>query len=159
MEKELIFNGESVEIELLLFKVGGFSYGVDINDIKEILPYNKKATPIPNAHPFIEGIIMPRDFLIPIISLEKSLKLEASDEAKNEMLIVTSIKDQNIAFHVDSVLGIQRIMTTDIIKPGKKVSTSLRDVIIGIYKNDTLKAEILEFRKIINEINPTMVLA
>lgn len=154
MAKDVILGGAPSEMEILEFKAGGNSYGVDVSDIKEILPYNKKPTPVPNSHPFIEGIIMPRDFLIPIINLADSLKLVDVDTNKHEMLIVTGINDLNIAFHVDSVSGIHRAIDTDITKPGKKLTTSQKDVVTGILTRDDRKIEIIDLRKIIKNINP-----
>jgi len=158
MEKEILNSGASKECEILEFRAGGNSYGVNVSDIREVLPYNKKPTPVPNSHPFIEGIIMPRDFIIPIIDFVKSFKLSSTDEFRHEMLIVTGINDLNIAFHVDSVKGIHRVMNTDITKPGKKLTTSLKGVITGIIEREDRKIEVLELRKIISEINPEVSL-
>ncbi len=154
MEKDMIGSGVAKEIEILEFRAGGNSYGVDVNDIREILPYQKKSLPIPNAPSGIEGIIKPRDFLIPIVNFMHCLKLNETDELKTEMLIVTSIANLNIAFHVDSVKGIHRVMTTDISKPGKKLSTAVKGAVIGILPREERKIEVVEFRKIINDINP-----
>ncbi len=127
MEKDKPVNEVEKEIEILEFRSGGYSYGVDLNDVREILPNKSKLLPIPNAHPFIEGIIKPRDFLIPIINFEKSLKLAAADEFKTDMLIVSSINDLNIAFRVDSVKSIHKVFPSTIEKPGKKLTTTLKD--------------------------------
>ena len=97
---------------------------------------------------------MPRDFVIPVIDLKASLKLEDVDEYKDEMLIVTNINDMNIGFHVDNVEEIHRITTADITKPGRKLSTSVKGVVTGILTVKKKRIEIMEFRKIINEINP-----
>jgi two-component system chemotaxis response regulator CheV len=154
MEKDVLFGGVPTELEILEFKAGGNSYGVVVSDIKEILTYDSKPTPIPNAHPFIEGIMKPRDFLIPIVNLIDSLKLSDVDENKHEMIIVTGIDDLNVAFHVDSVSGIHRVMNTDFTKPGKKLTTAQKDVIIGILAREDRKIEVVEFRNIMKIINP-----
>lgn len=154
MEKEFVFGGTTSEVEILEFRAGGNSYGMNISDVKEILSFNNISTPVPNAHPFIEGITMPRDFLIPIINFAASLKLTGMDTFKNDMLIVTGINDLNIAFHVDSVSGIHRVITSDITKPGKKLSTSQHEYIIGILTLEERIIEIVELRKIILDINP-----
>lgn len=153
MKKELMLAEDKREIEVLEIQAGGNSYGVDINDIRELLTYDKKPRMIPNSHPYIEGVVMPRDFIIPVIDLIASLKLEDVDDEKIEMLIVTSIEDMNIGFHVDRVDGIRRTTTANITKPGRKLSTSVKGVITGILAIDGRKIEILEFRNIINEIN------
>lgn len=158
MEKEVKL-GNNDEIEILEFHSGGNSYGIDIRDIREILPYDRKVRIIPNAHPYIEGIIMPRDFVIPVIDLTVSLKLEDIEENEIEMLIVTSINDMNIGFHVDRVDGIHRTTTANIAKPGKKVSTSVKKAVAGILDINGKKIEILELRNIISDINPNIVLS
>lgn len=158
MEKENQLNDKAKEIEILEFRAGGHSYGINVNEIREILPYNKKSVSIPNAHPCIEGIIKPRDFLIPIIDLVKILKLQDVDDYRNEMLIVTSISDLNIAIHVDSVKGIHKAMSNEISKPGKKLSTSYKAAVEGILPYEDYNIEVLDYRKIIKEINPEVIL-
>ena len=158
MARDILFSETPLEVEILEFRVGGNAYGIDINDVREILPYKTKPKTMPNSHPCIEGIIMPRDFIIPIINAEKSLKLTAADEAKHEMLIVTSIMNLNIGFHVDSVKGIHRVMNTELTKPGKKLTTSIKGLVIGILNRGDYKVEIIELRKIISDINPEVVL-
>lgn len=159
MEKELMLADEKRDIELLEFRAGGKPYGIDINDIREILPYDKSPRKIPNSHPYIEGIVMPRDFVIPVIDLVASLKLEDVDDKKIEMLIVTSIKDMNIGFHVDNVEGIHRTNTSNITKPSRKLSTSAKEAITGILTINDKKIEILELRNIIKGINASINLA
>jgi two-component system chemotaxis response regulator CheV len=155
MVKEVV-SGAPSEIEILEFRAGGNSYGIYISDVQEILTYDKKPTPIPNSHPFIEGIVMPRDFLIPIINFVDSLKLVDVDDFKNEMLIVTGINNLNIAIHVDGVSGIHRVLDTDITKPGKKLTTPQKDVIVGILSRDDRKIEIVDLRRIMKNINPAI---
>ncbi len=157
MDKELMFDGEKRQIEILEFLAGGNAYGVDINDIREILTYNKNPRKIPNSNPHIEGIVMPRDFIIPVIDIASSLKLEDVHDLENEMLIVSNIEDMNIGFHVDDVKGIHRVSTADITKPGRKLSTSVKKAVAGIFNIDGAKIEILELREIIKTINPDTI--
>lgn len=154
MDKGLILGEENLEIEILQLKAGGNSYGIDINDIREILLYDQTPRKIPNSHPYIEGVVMPRDFLIPVINLAASLNLYESEEAENEMLIVTNIKDMNIGFHVDEVRGIHKTTVANITEPGEYLSTSVREAIAGVLNIDGKTLEILDLRKIISNVNP-----
>lgn len=154
MEKELLLGDEKRAIEVLELQAGGNFYGIDINDIREILPYDKNPRKIPNSHPYIEGIIKPRDFIIPIIDLVSYLELEDVDNEYKEMLIVTSIKDLNIGFHVDNVNGIHRSNTEHVEKVGrKKLTTTVRNAIAGILNLNNIKIEILDLHYIIKDIN------
>ncbi len=154
MDKELLLGEEKREIEILEFSTGGNSYGVDINDIREILPHDIKPTRVPNAHPYIDGMIMPRDFLIPIINTAKYLNLTETVDSEQKMVIVTSISNQNIAFLADDVVGMHRTTTANVTKPGKKLSTSVKGVVTAILNMEGRKIEILELRTIIADINP-----
>ncbi len=60
----------------------------------------------------------------------------------------------DIAFHVDSVIGIHRVSWADIIKPGATVTTSEDGISTGIIKIDGKLIIILDFEKIITDINP-----
>lgn len=154
MEKELILGEEHREIEILELRAGGNSYGIDISDIREILSYDKNPRKIPNSHPYIEGVVMPRDFIIPIIDLIASLKLEDVEDKDNEMLVVTSLNNLNIGLHVDHVEGIHRTNTENITQVGRKELTTIeRKAISGILTVEDKKIEILDLPYIINDIN------
>lgn len=153
MERDNQVNEVAKEIEILEYRAGGNSYGINVNDIREILPFSTKPTLIPNANPCIEGIIKPRDFLISIIDLAKVLKLGNTDEYKNEMLIVTSICNLNIALHVDSVRGIHRALSNEITKPGKKLSTAFKAAVSGILPHEDYVIEVLDYSRIFKEVN------
>ncbi|NLL72862.1 MAG: hypothetical protein GX237_04980 [Clostridiales bacterium] len=147
-------------IEVLEIRAGGNFYGVDVSEVREILPYDKKPKKIPNSHPFIEGVVKPRDFIIPIVDLVACLKLEDVEDRVREMLIVSNIKDLNIGFHVDHVEGIHRTNTEHITEVGEEeeVTTSVRDAISGILTIKDRKIEMLDLRYIINYINPDVEL-
>jgi len=102
MEREMLLDEYKKEIEILEFQTGSFLYGADISDIQEILPYEGNIRKLPGSHPYIEGVIMPRDFVISVIDLKASLKLEDGNGIKDEMVIVTNINGMNILFHVDN---------------------------------------------------------
>lgn len=140
------------EIEILEFVVGGNNYGLFINDIKEILPY-EKPTPIPNSNYNIEGIYIPRDFIITIINLAGCMKIESTSKIKKEMLVVTSIQDLNVAFHVDYVNGIHRVNDSNLEAPEGDISTSVENIVINTLKLGETYIEILDANKIISIVN------
>ncbi len=153
METNILLESGTNELEILEFTVGKNHYGINVAKIKEILTY-KKPTPIPNSHPCIEGIFMPRDTIISIIDLAKSLKLPQSNDETKDMYIVTNFNQLNTAFHVHGVVGIHRVSWADIVKPDETINTAGAGVATGIIKFEDKLIIILDFEKIVSEISP-----
>jgi two-component system chemotaxis response regulator CheV len=151
MDTKILLENGTNELEVLEFKLDGNAYGINVAKIKEIITY-QEVTPVPNAHPSIEGIFMPRDTMITAIDLKNCLQRGISQPGG--LFIVTNFNKLDIAFHVDSVVGIHRVSWRDIIKPGSTVSTSEDGVSTGIIKYEDRLIIILDFEKIVADINP-----
>lgn len=151
MDTKILLENGTNELEVLEFILDGNAYGINVAKIREIINY-QPVTPVPNAHPSIEGIFMPRDTMITAIDLKNCLQRGAS--TPGGLFIVTNFNKLDIAFHVDSVIGIHRVSWTEIIKPGTTVSTTEDGVSTGIIKIDGRLIIILDFEKIVSDINP-----
>lgn len=151
MDTKILLENGTNELEVLEFTLAGNSYGINVAKIREIIPY-QVVTPVPNAHPSIEGIFMPRDVMITAIDLKNCLQRGTSEEGG--LFIITNFNKLDIAFHVDSVVGIHRVSWKDIIKPGATVSTTEDGISTGIIKFDEKLIIILDFEKIVSDINP-----
>ena len=151
MDTKILLENGTNELAVLEFKLDGNAYGINVAKIKEIINY-QTVTPVPNAHPSIEGIFMPRDTMITAIDLKNCLQRGVSEPGG--LFIVTNFNKLDIAFHVDSVVGIHRVSWREMIKPGSTVSTSEDGVSTGIIKFDDRLIIILDFEKIVTDINP-----
>lgn len=151
METKILLENGTNELEVLEFIVDGNSYGINVAKIREIIQYSP-VTPVPNAHPSVEGIFMPRDAMITAIDLKNCLQRGQSQPGG--LFIITSFNKLDIAFHVDSVVGIHRVSWVDIIKPGATVTTAEDGISTGIIKINGKLIIILDFEKIITDINP-----
>lgn len=155
MDTNILLENGTNELEVLEFLLEGRHYGINVAKIREIIAY-QDVTPVPNAHPSIEGIFMPRDTMITAINLRNCLQMRDYDEKEkiSSLFIVTNFNKLDIAFHVDSVVGIHRVSWNSIIKPGNTVSTSEDGVSTGIVKINGELIIILDFEKIVTDINP-----
>ena len=151
METKILLENGTNELEILEFTLDNNSYGINVAKIREIITYSS-VTPVPNSHPSIEGIFMPRDVMITAIDLKNCLG-RGTSEPKG-LFIVTNFNKLDIAFHVENVLGIHRISWRDIIKPDATISTTEDSVSTGIIKKDDKLIIILDFEKIVADINP-----
>lgn len=152
MDTNILLESGTNELEVLEFVINGNHYGINVEKVREILTY-QDITPVPNSHPCIEGIFMPRGEIITVIDLFKSLGFNPVDR-KNNFLIVTNFNNLNIAFDVQSVLGINRVSWSEVVKPDATVSGPGAGVATGIIKTKEKLLIILDFERIVEEICP-----
>lgn len=151
MDTKILLENGTNELEVLEFGLDGNAYGINVAKIKEIIPY-QQVTPVPNSHPSIEGIFMPRDTMITAIDLKNCLQRGTASDGG--LFIITNFNKLDIAFHVDEVRGIHRVSWDNIIKPGATVSSAEESISTGIVKLDNRLIIILDFEKIVTDINP-----
>ena len=153
MDTNILLESGTNELEVLEFTICGNHYGINVAKVREILTMTE-ITPIPNSHPCIEGIFMPRDTIITVINLVKALGFPEKMDKSNDMLIVTNFNNLNIAFDVDQVLGIHRVSWHDIVKPDATVNAPGAGIATGIIKKLQDLIIILDFERIVEEICP-----
>lgn len=88
MDTKILLENGTNELEILEFTLAGNSYGINVAKIKEIITY-QPVTPVPNSHPSIEGIFMPRDTMITAIDLKNCLG-RGESEKRDFSLLPTS---------------------------------------------------------------------
>lgn len=151
MDTKILLENGTNELEILEFIVDGNSYGINVAKIKEIIRY-LDPTPIPNAHPSVEGVFMPRDTMITAIDLQNCL--QRGQSKPGGLFIVTNFNNLDIAFHVEAVMGIHRLTWKDINKPSAVASSFDSGVSNGIVKVNNKLIVILDFEKIVTDISP-----
>ncbi|MGN0389593.1 MAG: chemotaxis protein CheV [Wujia sp.] len=152
MDSNILLESGTNELEVLEFVINGNHYGINVEKVREILQY-QEVTPVPNSHPCIEGIFMPRGDIITVIDLFQTLGFKNTDRSNN-FLIVTNFNNLNIAFDVQSVLGINRVSWKDVVKPDATVSGPGTGIATGIIKNEDNLLIILDFERIVESICP-----
>ena len=60
-------------MQVVTFSLNELDYAIDIGMIREII-YFKKTIPLPEAPPFIEGVLDLRGAIVPVIDLKKNDK-------------------------------------------------------------------------------------
>lgn len=153
MDTNILMESGTNELEVLEFTIGGNHYGINVAKVREIVPYNI-VTPIPNSHNCVEGIFMPRDLMITVINLARVIHMKESEDPKDDMFIITNFNKLNVAFHVQKVIGIHRVSWADIITPDSTISTADTAIATGIVKINDKLIIILDFERIVSDINP-----
>lgn len=151
MDTNILLESGTNELEVLEFTLGDNHYGINVAKIREILQY-MPVTPVPNTHPSVEGIFMPRDTMITIINLKNCLNLPQTDE--KGLFIITNFNKLNVAFHVDQVIGIHRVSWENIIKPDETLTGEHGGTATGVIKMNDRLIVILDFEAIVASISP-----
>ncbi|MBP2643913.1 MAG: cheV [Firmicutes bacterium] len=138
------------EFEIIEFSVGGVYYGINVAKVREVINL-LPITPLVNAHPYIEGMFTLRGNVIPMVNLAKALSTTSNSDSHK--IIVCEINAVHIAFKVDDVYRIHRISWKQM-EPVPHLSGS--DRAVGIVKMEQHLIILLDFEKILAEINPEL---
>ena len=103
-------------LQLVTFRLAQEDFGIDIRKVQEI---NRMIdiTRIPNAPPYVEGVVNLRGKIIPIVSLRTKLGLGEADRDKATRIMVVEIEGSILGFIVDSVSEVLRIQDPTIEAP------------------------------------------
>src|SRR5690606_10682100 len=108
---------------------------------------------IPHAHPHVEGIIQLRGEVLPVVDMLKVLGIQNTTYSQQHKYIVAEFNQQKVVFHVDNVTQIHRISWNQIEKPSDMYQGGSNQV-IGVIKINEEMLLLLDFEKIILDINP-----
>ena len=147
-KKGILLETGTNEFEIVEFNVGKVNYGINVAKVREVINL-VPITKMPQAHPYVDGLFTLRGRVMQLVNLPRCLNQETEDDLKN--IIVTEINNYNIGFLVNSVSRIHRISWTEM-EPAPNVSDS--PMVVGIIKMLDKMVLLLDFEKIIAEINP-----
>lgn len=153
MEADILLESGTNELSLLEFLVGKKSFGINIAKVSEMMSY-KPVTSMPEAPEAVEGIFMPRDKLITVVDLHIVLGIPRP-EGVDGMFIVCEFNGMDVAFHVTSVNGIKRINWSHIEKPPAVAQNEHAGLVTGVAKMESNMILVLDFEKIVSDINKT----
>ncbi|NNU95295.1 chemotaxis protein [Anoxybacillus sp. EFIL] len=140
------------ELEIVEFLIGENRFAINVIKVKEII-HPITPTKVPHAHPYIEGIIELRGEVLPLIDLAKALGFGPSNNPAQDKYIVAEFNQQKVVFHVHNVTQIHRISWKQIEKPSQMYQ-GLESQIIGVIKLNGNMILLLDFEKIVVDINP-----
>jgi purine-binding chemotaxis protein CheW len=138
--------------QLLTFKLGSETYGIQINKVREILTY-PVVTPIPDASKWVKGVINLRGEVAPIIDLRVRFNIN-SEPIYNERTIVIAVKTQDtrmIGLVVDEVSDMENV-ELDKLYPAPDMGTSIAPkYLMGLFKKEDKMIVILDIDKILDK--------
>jgi two-component system chemotaxis response regulator CheV len=146
----------TVQIVEFIINTNEFHYfGITIDKVKEIIKV-PKITKVPDTHPAILGTILLRGSVISIIHLPYYLNYKTNKifDPKKAKIIITYINRQLNGFLVDDITRIHKIEWSALEDYSSVPDLKLADSILGVVKISDHLVQLLDFEKIIFEMNP-----
>lgn len=147
-DKGILLETGTNEFEIIEFSVGNVFYGINVAKVREIIS-PLPVTPIVNTHPYVDGMFTLRGKIMPLVNLAKCLSSDKVTEAYK--IIVCEINGVFTGFKVEEVYRIHRISWTQM-EPAPHITGS--DLVVGIVKMEDRLIILLDFEKILSDINP-----
>lgn len=116
-------------LQLVIFRLNGQEYGINIFNVNEIVPYGLP-TKIPNSPAYIEGVLNLRGRVIPIISLKKKFNMEDNGVNDRTRIIVSNAGGRITGFIVDEASEVLTI-EKESIEPVSDIATDISSKYIG----------------------------
>lgn len=121
------------ERQYVVFKLGEGEFGIEIMNVREIVPYEESIS-IPDTPNFIEGIINHRGSVIPIINLKKRFSIGEYETTKDTRIIIITLEDREIGFIVDEASQTVRLNSDEIDQAPSIVGGIDKKYITGVGK-------------------------
>lgn len=103
----------AVTEDIVLFTLGGDTYGVACNDIEEVIPLHNLVA-LPQTGKGILGISSLRGVLFAVIDLKRILNLPASELTTMHRVLMIRRESLSVGFLVDSVQGMRSYNAADL---------------------------------------------
>jgi two-component system chemotaxis response regulator CheV len=147
-KKGILLETGTNEFEIVEFTVGPTHYGINVAKVREVIKH-VPVTLMPNSHPYVDGVFTLRGRVMPLVNLPRVLG--ATSQTSDPKIIVSELNNYFVGFLVDEVSRIHRISWTELETP-PNISES--EMVIGIIKMVDKMVILLDFERIISDINP-----
>jgi purine-binding chemotaxis protein CheW len=121
---------EAASLRLITFRVGPETFVLDIMAVRQIVPYSG-STSVPTAPAFIEGIVVLRNEVIPIIDLRQRLYPRA-EAVQEPLVLITHTSAGVIGLKVDEVRRIVNVASDALLPPPPLVRGIRGELLIAV---------------------------
>ena len=150
LDKEILLESGTNELELLVFDVADYTFGINVAKVREVLP-TSEITKLPRAHSSIRGVFKLRNNVIPCVSLLNHLGITSERENCESTMILSDFNQQQTAFLVDDVERIHRLSWENILAvPG--LEALAQTPVTALARCDDRLIVMLDFEMILDDV-------
>ena len=140
----------SSDRQLVIFKIAGEEFGVDINEVKEIIRW-EDVTRIPNTEQYIKGVINLRGSIVVVNDLAMKLGLPSKDVDDDTRILVVEVNGNTVGMVVDSATEVLHI-------EGEKVQDAPEMITSGIDQNYIDGVGVLDEKRLLTLLDLSKVM-
>ena len=119
------------DLRLITFRLGNETFVVDIMAVRQIIPYTG-STAVPTAPSFVEGVVVVRNTVIPVVDLRERLYGEVRSSDSRPLLLITHSTAGTIGLKVDEVRRIVNVSRDSLLPPPSIVRGIRGDLLIAL---------------------------
>jgi len=105
----------------ILFELAGTTYGLRSQEVKH-MELVEQITPVPNAPPFVEGVVFSRGQVIPAINLRLRFGFPRQAHDTRSRLIVVDAGQRSVGLVVDSAREFRSLPAESIQPPNESIA-------------------------------------
>lgn len=141
------------DLRLITFRIGPETFVLDIMAVRQIVPYSG-STSVPTAPSFVEGIVVLRNEVIPIIDLRKRL-YPRMEKAQQPLVLITQTSAGTIGFKVDEVRRIVSVSPDTFLPPPPLIRGIGGELLIAVIPFDQEVFLVLDVENVLTEPEKT----
>jgi purine-binding chemotaxis protein CheW len=140
---------EGGSIPYILFQLAGTTYAVPAAVVQQ-MEMVERITPVPNAPPFVDGVVFARGQVVPALNLRVRFGLERIPYDLKTRLVVLAEEGRTVGLIVDSAREFLSVPTAAVQPPPDAVSGLSGKYLAGIANVDDRLILILETGEVLN---------
>jgi purine-binding chemotaxis protein CheW len=133
----------------VLFALAGTAYAVPSHAVQR-MEMVEHVTPVPNAPPFVDGVVFSRGRVVPAVNLRRRFGFAAAAYDINTRLIVVAHADRAVGLIVDSAREFVTIPADAIQPPPESLAGTSGNYLSGIATRDGKVILILDVAEVLN---------
>ena len=138
----------------ILFQISGATYALPSKNVQQ-MEMIENITPVPNAAPFVEGVVFTRGHVIPAVNLRIRFGFERSEHTTRSRLIVTNHNGRVVGLIADSAREFLSLPNDAIQPPPEGLSQLSGNYLRGIATIGDRVILIVDLNELINATEVT----
>jgi purine-binding chemotaxis protein CheW len=127
--------GDESRIELACLEVRGQLYGIDVQQVREIVR-SQALTELPRAPTLVEGVIDLRGTIVPVVDLGRALGGAPVGAAPRARIAIVEVEGLAFGLRTDAACDVLAIDGSDVQSPPALVAQSGYDIVKAVIRRE-----------------------